>query len=213
MDLNELDTSGGDYVALAHTLMTAVHTFPWYGVLHHDIRSGNILISRQPSGSTRMILIDFGHSVLRPPTVTDKQWARMIDNEGELEELRWILNNQGIRDRTPNHFRWRSSSDASPSLTTIKVCNMELRQRMYPTRWKLRWFNKGPGDSEAEKPDIVNVLPEWLLKDDIAAWLDSRPPPPHCFLIPRPGSPPSHAPHIDFPLPSDPERFKRSRAV
>jgi len=40
----------------------------------------------------------------------------------------------------------------------------------------------------------------WLLKEDVAAWLDARPPPPQGFLIPRPGSPTCHASSVGFAL-------------
>jgi len=97
LDLTKVDPSMGDYVSLGHFLMAAVFTFPAYGVLHHDIRSPNILISP----SSRISMIDFGHAKIRKAGVSDGEWKEEVQEEQEIAALRFLLNKRRVRDRSP----------------------------------------------------------------------------------------------------------------
>lgn len=173
IDLAEFDPLTGDYASLGHALMAAVSSFPSYGVLHRDIRSPNILIS-----PARIVILDFGEALLRRADLSDHHWGIRIKYEDEVEGLRQILNNRQIRDHTP----FDSRADGGGGFTAT-VQN-------FSEEWKRRWY----------RPQAENGCVRWFVKDDVAAWLDSRPPPPKCFLIPRPGSPDSHAPKLEFAL-------------
>lgn len=155
--------------------MAAVYTFPSYGLMQRDVRSSNILIS--PS---RVAIIDFGEAILREEGVSDDEWNAQVRTEDEDEAVRFILNNRHIRDRTPFDNRYTDFTG------TI---------RQYSEEWKRRWYNK-VSEAEGKHPDDL----EWFVKDDVAIWLDTRPLPSQCFLVPRPGSPESHAPRLEFSL-------------
>lgn len=70
INLANYSPSMGDYSSLGNSLMAAVSTFPSHGVTHADIRSENILLS----SPNRIVLIDFGHAILRGIGVTDEKW-------------------------------------------------------------------------------------------------------------------------------------------
>jgi serine/threonine protein kinase len=57
--------------SLGHSLMAAVYSFSLHGVIHNDMRSGNILIL-----PNRIVLIDFGQAILRSDIEDDKHWAK-----------------------------------------------------------------------------------------------------------------------------------------
>ncbi|KAF8512748.1 hypothetical protein BU17DRAFT_95979 [Hysterangium stoloniferum] len=54
-----VDPSSHNFSSLGHSLMAAVYSFSSHGVIHNDMRSGNILISPM-----RIVLIDFGEAIL-----------------------------------------------------------------------------------------------------------------------------------------------------
>lgn len=182
VDLTEFDPLTGNYASLGHALMAAIYTFPSYGVLHRDIRSQNILIS-----PARIVIIDFGQALLRKEGLSDDKWKKRIKYEDEVEALRLILNNRHIRDHSPFDSRQRVPE------TSCGGFNATVRQ--FSEEWKRRWYHKVPLAEDGRMKGL-----EWTAKDNVIAWLDSRPPPPQCFLIPRPGSPDSHAPKLEFAL-------------
>lgn len=204
MNLTEIDTSTSDYTSLGHSLMAAVHTFPAYGVLHTDIRSHNILISPPHlSGSPhRIVIIDFGHAKIRNQATTDEEWEAKVEDADEVEALRWILHLRHIRDHTPFDLRQPGELQPyePPNRTHVEYNNFLLCQSSITQRWRLRWYDPGPGGGDGEILGHENPLPKWVLKDEVVEWLDSRQPPPQGLLLPRPGSPESHRPLIDFPL-------------
>jgi len=186
VDLPQFDPSAGDYghyASLGHSLVAAVYTFPEYGVLHCDIRSHNILIS-----PTRISLIDFGEANVRKAETTDEEWKTEVREE-EVVGLRILLTHRRIRDRTPVDTRHRCPEEKIPWHTMVS--NTVVRQ--YSPEWRKRWYNEVPQPSVKCRNREVE-LSLWILKDDVATWLDSRPPPPQCFLTPRPGSPESPVP-------------------
>ncbi|KAF8512743.1 hypothetical protein BU17DRAFT_53861, partial [Hysterangium stoloniferum] len=67
--LPSVDPSSHNFSSLGHSLMAAVYSFSSHGVIHHDVRSGNILISPM-----RIVLIDFGEAILRGDNEDDQQW-------------------------------------------------------------------------------------------------------------------------------------------
>ena len=178
VDISEVDPSTGDYTCLGHSLMAAVHTFPTYGVLHRDIRSPNILIS----SPTRIVIIDFGHAAIRREDASDDEWNERIKTQDEVHALRLILHHRQIRAMTPVNSRYWSPGYLSPN---------DLRK--YSEEWKRRWYDEMPPIARATGPPWLEEA--WRLKDDIGTWLNSRPPPPQCFLMPRPGTPESHVPN------------------
>lgn len=159
VDLTEFDPSNGDYTSLGHALMAAVSTFPSYGVVHHDIRPHNILIS-----PTRIALIDFGEATLRNEGMSDNEWDAVVQCELEVQELRLVLNNGRIRDSTPADSRFTGTDRFLRSASL----GFSARVRQYSEKWRRRWYNK------VLQPEGIIGL-EWSVKDEVATWLDSPP--------------------------------------
>lgn len=203
VDLTEIDVSTNDYTSLGHSLMAAASTFPAYGVLHGDVRSHNILIAppRVPASPHRITIIDFGHATLRSKTMTEEKWQAKVDDADEVQGLRWILHIRHIRDRSPFDLRRRYKIGSYGALTSkqVVVNNSMLNDSSIAPSWRLRWYDPGPAGVDTE-----NVVPHWILKYEVEAWLDSRPPPPQRFLLPRPGSPEFQAPLDGVPLHAEP---------
>ena len=185
LDLTKFDPSMGDYVSLGHSLMAAVFTFPAYGVLHRDIRSPNILIS-PPS---RISIIDFGHAKIR---TSDEEWKQEVQEEQEIAALRFLLNKRCVRDRSPFDTRYRGPQHRIRFFNNLFHANVAK----YPAEWRRRWYNEVPQTVGANQEGISL----WLLREEVAAWLDARPPPPQGFLTSRPGSPTCHASSVGFVL-------------
>lgn len=123
VDLTDFDSSTGDYNALGHSLLAAVASFPAYGVLHQDIREGNILIS-----PTRIVILDFGNAVLRKPFMSDEQWRQRVEFHSEVEIARMLLRNGRIRDMTPVHASHLVGSNGAPRRLDIVFFNDFVRQ-------------------------------------------------------------------------------------
>jgi serine/threonine protein kinase len=154
-----------------------------YGVLHGDIRSGNILIS-----PVRSVLIDFGHAVLRELNATEEEWEEQVDRNDEVEALRRILNRRGLRDSSP--------VEPEPYYNPRRQGFFEFNERVekYETeQWRRRWYNQVHLKPEVPEESVVKdgpIVPaRWELKADVQEWLKSRPSPPECFTLSRPGSP------------------------
>lgn len=194
VNLTEIEPSTGDYASLGHSLMASVALFPTYGVLHQDIREGNILIS-----PTRIVILDFGNAVLKKPFMSDEQWRQRVEFESEVDTARFILNHGRIRNMTPICSPL-VSADGRP-LPPFRIIFFNDTVRQFSKEWARRWYHEAP-QAEVEKGTKDHPILEWIIKDDVRAWLKSLPPPPHRFLVPRPGSPESHVPKLAFPLPS-----------
>ena len=181
-DHDDFDPSVADYTSLGHSLMAAVYTFPSCGLMHHDVRWHNILIS-----PNRIAIIDFGEAILRKEGVSDDEWNEQVRAEDEVEALRILLNDEHIRDRTPYDSRYTGTE------SSIRRSRRSLKMKIgrQSEEWKRRWYNRVP-EAESNHPEES----EWFIKEDVAIWLDSRPPPPQRFLVPRPGSPGSLAPSV-----------------
>lgn len=99
-------------------LIDSVARFATLGILHTDMRSGNILMS-----PVRAIIIDFGNAVLYDPkyyapeseleewhrnNVYDPMheegmpctWARRVQFEDEVGALKFVLNSRGLRKKS-----------------------------------------------------------------------------------------------------------------
>lgn len=91
VDLEVFDRSTApDRAMLGHTLMAAIACFPAFGVLHCDVRSGNILMCSPPV-PTRVVILDFGHATLRKPYMSNEKWHQIVQDEDELNAIRFIL--------------------------------------------------------------------------------------------------------------------------
>lgn len=175
IDLTMYDQSSmGDYTALGHTLMAAVSTFPAYGVMHRDIRFHNILIA----SPTRIVIIDFGQATIRPADSSDEEWEDDVKFEEELGALQHFLDLRKVRARSPFDSR-----RAERSLQNHVVVNRNLS--MFSDEWVRRWYDEVPPSDSAEDDGLKEHDRErWCLKREVGRWLDSRPPPPDCYLLP-----------------------------
>lgn len=177
-------SSMGDYTALGHTLMAADSTFPAYGVMHGDIRSHNILIA----SPTRIVIIDFGQATIRPADSSDEEWEDDVKFEGELGALQHFLDLRKVRAQSPFNSR---RVERSPQNHAVVNQNLSL----FSDKWVTHWYDEVPPSSSAEDDGLKEHDREhWRLKREVGRWLDSRPPPPDCYLLPRPGSPEDHVP-------------------
>lgn len=80
--------------------MTLVQSFPSHGILHTDIRSANILIT--DSVPCRAVLLDSVNAQLRSASDMDENWEERARMEDEVEGLRRILDNRGVREKSPS---------------------------------------------------------------------------------------------------------------
>ena len=114
--------------------------------------------------------------------MSDDEWAKEVEVEDNIG-LRSALHKRHIRDWTPLDSRPRSERPGGFNVTV----------HQFSEEWNLRWYN--PGQAEGGQDQL-----EWVLKDEVATWLDSRPPPQQGFLVPSPGSPESNVPTLESPL-------------
>lgn len=178
VDLSNVDVSSGDYTALGHCLMAAVHQFPAYGVLHADIRSANIVIS----SPTRIVVLDFGHAILRTADINDEDWEERVERREETVAIGFILQKRHIRDMSPLDNRG----------TELQSCfNGCIGQ--YSNDWIERWYHDVHLTEPIDESIPIQERLHWRLRDEVAGWFDSRLPAPLHYLVPRPGSPESHA--------------------
>lgn len=183
VDLSEYDPLMGDYTSLSHSLMAAVSTFPAHGVIHSDIRSHNIILS----SDDRLVLIDFGNSVLRTDEATDEEWDEDTKFSEDITALQYLLHNRQIRPLSPLDTR------RNVSLSFHHFNNVGLRNK--PVDWLNKYYDDVPQSLADEGNCVDEVYRErWRLKPEVAAWIDSRPPAPHRYFLPRLGSPKSHIP-------------------
>jgi serine/threonine protein kinase len=170
--LPSVDLSSHEFSSLGHSLMATVYSLSSHGVIHNDIRSGNILIS-----PNQTVLIDFGQAILRGNTEEDEHWTERVREEEEVEGLRRILHHREIRDCTPyiptKGYRGFFHFNRNVS-----------RQR---ESWRKRWYAQvGTIPENDEDKDGPEQPAYWTLKKEVQAWLNSRP---ESFKVPRPGSP------------------------
>ena len=174
--LPSVDPSSHDFSSLGHSLMATVYSFSSHGVIHNDMRSDNILIS-----PNRIVLIDFGQTILRGDTEDDEQWAERVNEEEEVEGLRRILHHLEIRDCTPY----------IPAKWYRGYFHFNHNVSLQRESWRKRWYDQVgsvPEKSEDDKDESEQPA-FWTLKKEVQAWLNSRPHPPESFKVPRPGSP------------------------
>ncbi|KAF8299256.1 hypothetical protein DL93DRAFT_2091220 [Clavulina sp. PMI_390] len=172
-------------------LMSAVESFPSYGVLHCDIRSGNLLFSSSPSSVTdnpahtflptssppsntparpRLTLLDFGGCTLRPSDhsiCTDTEWAGRVKHEDELEQARFILSRRHFRDRTPDDIRFKGVMPLGPIFRRPKTNAIGEKVRSDDSDW---------GKMQEGCKDLYEVESEnrrfGVMRRD--GWLDDR---------------------------------------
>lgn len=159
-----------------HNLLELVSAMGSHGVIHGDIRLENILVT-----PTRAYLIDFGHATLRPESASDAEWKEEVDNEDDEGAVRQLLRRYRVRDVSPllpydNGYIGRFNKDV---------------QQYFEERWRRRWYDDmssnpdSPSQPNFEGKDAVQ---RWVLKPEVQAWLDARPPAPERYRLPRPGS-------------------------
>jgi hypothetical protein len=49
----------------------------------------------------RICLIDFAFALFRGTGVSDEDWDKCVDEQGELSEAKFLLDEKGLRDQTP----------------------------------------------------------------------------------------------------------------
>ena len=169
------------YSRLFRPVMASAASFPSLGVIHDDIDKHNILIN-----SNRAVLIDFGEAVLRTEDIDDEKWDDMFVESHDLDSVRHLLNISGFRDRSPKRPFWGTRGVYIAFNQWVHYGNRE---------WRRRWYRQLLPDMDDEKLTPPRE-PMYELKDDVRAWLDSRPDvdknhePPESFMVARPGSPP-----------------------
>jgi hypothetical protein len=98
--LEELDPESSLATNNPHIGQAAVNCFERiipFGVLHGDARLANIMI--KPDG--RVCLIDFALGSFRGDGFHDLDWEDLAMRQQEAEPIKKLLDNKGLRDRTP----------------------------------------------------------------------------------------------------------------
>jgi serine/threonine protein kinase len=173
--LPSVDLSSHYFSSLGHSLMAAVYSLSLHGVIHNDMRSGNILIS-----PNRIVLIDFGPAILRGDIEDHEHWAKKVELEEEVEALRRILHHHEIRNCTPY----------IPAKLFRGFYHFNYTVSIQRESWRKRWYDKVGSVPEIFDDEDEDEQPAWwTLKKEVQAWLTSRSHPPESFKVPRPGSP------------------------
>ncbi|KAF8344721.1 hypothetical protein F5887DRAFT_1134365 [Amanita rubescens] len=160
--------------SLARSLITTVCAIPSRGVIHGDLRTDNILFSQQPS---RVVVIDFGESILRKEDQSDSEWESVVKTEGDEIHVKQLLHKNGIRYFDP------SFPKIFPIPQGADFWNTSVNT--YGQRWCVPTEDwTGPGGIRLDEPI------RWKLRDDVASWLTAK----EAGLLtgvdpPRPGSP------------------------
>lgn len=112
-------------------------------------------------------------------------WGRKVRSEDDVGAIWRILHWRRVRDLTPilpNDYDERNRA--------VETFNSNMG--LYPEDWKQRWYTQMAPTGEAKDKKEAEgglVVQHWVPKPEVQAWLDSRPPPPDRWRLPRPGSP------------------------
>jgi len=136
---------------LGRAMMALAASMPHAGVLHGDVRSANIMVTPDFS---RIVLIDFGHAVLREKGQSDEGWWECVMDEDQPGATACILHDRNIRVRTPP----RPTKGVS-----LEEDEYHTRQSM-PRELMRRWFQ--PLSDRGGMP---------MFKDGVEIWLRARP--------------------------------------
>lgn len=190
VDLAQFDSTGHDFTASGHALLAAMCTVAPSGVLHHDIRSGNV-IARPASASSnstlnQLILIDFGHAWLKGGDTGRSQTDEAFETEalsmGEVNHLAHILHRNSVRTRSPFDTRY-SAGNGYHDAKNEKLWN-------FPEKDLQRWFDELPRELDDPQPDPLKSTRDiWRTKPAVLQWLATRPDGIEGIYVRRPGSP------------------------
>ena len=159
--------------SLARSLITTVSSFASHGIIHSDIRTGNILISLQPPWA---VVIDFGQSALREDE-SDSEWESAVTTEGNEKLVKRLLHDAGIRYSDPflpHIFHGPRGADHWNAMVKLRG-----------QRWCVATEDwTGLDGIRLDEPI------KWKLRDEVASWLAAK----QAGLVtsvdpPRPGSP------------------------
>ncbi|THH27659.1 hypothetical protein EUX98_g6527 [Antrodiella citrinella] len=96
--LGEMTTDElGAYMPALKAVVQLVDSFGHRGVVHGDLTLGNLLFTPPTRGQPlRVVVIDFGCTVVREATVGDEQWWDYVESSGDLKGLRVIFKHKGL---------------------------------------------------------------------------------------------------------------------
>lgn len=164
-----------DYVP--HSLLEIAYAMGSHGVIHGDIRLGNILVT-----PTQAVLIDFGHATIRSDNMSDTTWDDEVEKEDDLGAVQQFLHRHRVRDISPF-----LPEDADGDIAGFND-NMMYEEE----RWRNRWYDQVAPDPNSEnrpRTEGEDMVQQWALKPEVKVWRDTRSPAPERWRIPRPGSP------------------------
>jgi len=156
-------------------IMSAMSSFRNLGVVHLDVRSGNLLFA-----SDGAMIIDFGHAVFPSDGQSDEEWNEYALSKNKVETTRSILHYRGLRPRSPIPI-----DDGG-------VDHINRKIHAQPPEWIDRWYTclyDVKAREEMVKLPYSSESPWFIKKDGIEAWEATKQETYEGFQLPRPGSP------------------------
>ena len=157
-DIEIQSTLSTEYPHIAEAALECFNKITLFGVIHNDIRLANIMVNN----IGRICLIDFAFALFRATGVSDEDWDKCVDEQGEVSEVKFLLDKKGLRDRTPpmpylNKFG---------SYLSYNISTANARES-----WRLKYYepanfvHSSVLDGFDERGNPLDIyLPEWVPK-------------------------------------------------
>jgi len=157
-DLDIQSSISTQYPHIAEAALECFNKIVRFGVIHNDVRLANIMVNNDG----RIYLIDFAFALFRGAEVSDEDWDKCVDEQGEVSEAKFFLDKKGLRDRTPS----MPYSDMFGDFSDFNVSIANTRES-----WRLKYYERAcfghdpildGFDRDGNPLDII--LPTWFPK-------------------------------------------------
>jgi len=160
-------------------IMSTMSSLHAYGVIHGDVRSGNLLF-----GPKKAMVIDFGHAMFRQDSQDDDDWKETVRQQDNIGAARHILHLRNLRPESP-----LSAYHQDPD--NYREENRFIHR--HTDEWIDRWYHclcDKEAREELRKAGYKTGEAPWFKKkDEVEEWQAARPLNYEGFQQPRPGSP------------------------